>query len=339
MTALLAAGFVLLILAILFWPESGQFWRWRRGLRNTERILIEDALKHLYDREYKELICTLESISGVLSISGDQAAELMVRLGGLGLVRSESNGFKLTSEGRSYALRMIRIHRLWERYLADETGVAETEWHSHAEKLEHTVTDQEAEELAATVGHPSYDPHGDPIPTRSGILPPKRGMSLIDLEEGKIAQIIHIEDEPRAIYAQLCAEGLHPGMRVQMLGKDSERVSFIADGEEIVLAPIVAGNITVLQISTEVKMEGPFESLASLKIGEKAEVVGISKACRGPQRRRLMDLGIIPGTTVSAEMRSAGGDPTAYNIREASIALRKQHAELIHIKRLQEEVS
>ena len=72
----------------------------------------------------------------------------------------------------------------------------------------------------------------------------------------------------------------------------------------------------------------------TLNVGQKGEVIGISKACRGLQRRRMMDLGIIPGTVIEVEMRSASGDPTSYNIRDASIALRNTHAELIHIKRL-----
>ncbi|MFQ5709418.1 MAG: iron dependent repressor, metal binding and dimerization domain protein [bacterium] len=325
-------------MSFIFWPKGGFFWKWRRSLQDTLRVLVEDALKHLYDQEYKGLPCTLQTISGTLSIAGDRAFKLMSRLEALGLVRSRGAGFELTSEGRSYALRMIRIHRLWERYLADETGLAETEWHAQAEKLEHHMTDAEADALEAHVGHPTYDPHGDPIPTSAGKLPPKQGSPLIDLQEGEVAQIIHIEDEPSAVYAQLVAQGLHPGAQIQMLEKSSKRIHFVADGEENVLAPVVAANVTVVRLPKAKKIEGPFETLASLRVNEKGEVLGISKACRGQQRRRLMDLGVIPGTIVSAEMRSPGGDPTAYNIRGATIALRRQHAEMIYIKRLKETV-
>ena len=73
-----------------------------------------------------------------------------------------------------------------------------------------------------------------------------------------------------------------------------------------------------------------------LDIGEKAEVVAISKACKGPQRRRLMDLGVLPGTVVTAEMKGIGGDPTAFNIRGAKIALRRDTAKLIQVKRFKE---
>ena len=334
--SLLIASGAAVLLYFLFWPRSGFFWRWKLGLRNTERIQIEDALKHLYGQEYQGLTCTLQSISGILSISGDQAAKLIVRLESQGLVKSQGAGFELTSEGRSYALRMIRAHRLWERYFADETGLAETEWHDRAEKLEHGMTDEEHEALAASVGNPSYDPHGDPIPTRHGKLPPKKGLALTDLQEGEFAGVIHIEDELNEIYSQLVAQGLHLGMRVQLLEKSPQRLRFVADGEENILAPVLAANVTVEPLAKEEEMAGPFETLVSLHVGQKGEVVRISKACRGQQRRRLMDLGVIPGTVIEVERRSASGDPRAYNIRDASIALRNTHAELIHIKRLEE---
>ena len=70
----------------------------------------------------------------------------------------------------------------------------------------------------------------------------------------------------------------------------------------------------------------------SNSIGQEATVVDISAACRGLERRRLLDLGIVPGTVVRAELQSAGGDPIAYRIRGAMIALRKDQADLIYVR-------
>ena len=78
------------------------------------------------------------------------------------------------------------------------------------------------------------------------------------------------------------------------------------------------------------------EHLNDLKPGETGRVVNISLRCRGPERRRMMDLGILPGTVIKAEMTSPSGDPTAYRIREALIALREEQANMINITRLQE---
>ncbi|TDI86346.1 MAG: hypothetical protein E2O79_00185 [Caldithrix sp.] len=328
----LAAGFIL-------WPKTGLFWKWRRGRRVNVRVLMEDALKHLYDQEYKGLKCTLQSTAGALSITTDEAAKLLARLEAIKLVASRDEGFRLTTEGRSYALRIIRMHRLWERYLADETGLSATEWHREAEKQEHILTGADADKLAAKMGDPVYDPHGDPIPTTSGKLPPKKGKPLTDLAEGEFGSIIHLEDEPSTIFAQLAAEGLNPGMQIRVLEKTSKRIHFIADGEEIVLAPVVAANITIVPLPKEEVTDGPYDSLTSLNIGEAGKVTRISRACRGQQRRRLMDLGVLPGTIITAKMRSAGGDPTAYDIRGATIGLRNEQAEMIHIRRIEETVS
>ena len=89
----------------------------------------------------------------------------------MGLVSTSEENLKLTNNGKSYALRVIRVHRLWEKYLADETSVEELEWHASAEEIEHLLTPEEADELAAQIGNPVFDPHGDPIPTSDGKFP------------------------------------------------------------------------------------------------------------------------------------------------------------------------
>jgi DtxR family Mn-dependent transcriptional regulator len=322
-----------LSLIVLFWPRIGIVARIKKSRENNYRILLEDTLKHLYHCEIRKQACTLQSIAGAISISSDKATKLIEKLESLNLVKTTPTGFKLTAEGRSEALRIIRSHRLWERHLADETGVSEKEWHAEAEIWEHKLTEAEANALAAQMGNPAYDPHGDPIPSSSGEIPPTKGSSLIDLSEGQFGRIVHIEDEPETIYAQLVAEGLYPGMHVQMLASEKDRIRFVVDGEEKILAPVFAANVTVVPLVEEQPMEGPFATLASLQEGDEGQVIGISKAIREQQRRRLMDLGVVPGTTISMEMRSAGGDPIAYEIKGAIIALRKEQANMIFIKK------
>jgi len=331
--ALLGASLLIAIAAICFWPKIGLLWQWQKSKRNTQKVLTEDALKHLHHQRYKGKPVSLESLSGALEISRDHAAAVLVKLEKHGLITSQQNEFELTEEGRQSALRIIRVHRLWERYFADETGLPETQWHLEAEKREHITSPAEAEALAIQMGNPVHDPHGDPIPTPTGELPPHKGQPLTDLPLGEMARLIHLEDEPEALYAELVAQGLYPGMQIRVVSKSSERIHFIADGEEIKLAPVVAANVTVLPLPREHQMEGPFESLTALKMGEAGLVLAISKACRGLQRRRLMDLGIIPGTVITAEFKSASANPTAYNIRGALIALRKDQANFVHIRR------
>jgi len=329
-TLLIGAG-IILIAVTAFFPQKGFFAKVRRGKNISKKVLIEDALKHLYNCEYNNISCTLNSIAGKLSISEDDAADLITKLEDIGMLTSSQDNLQLTEEGRSYALRIVRIHRLWEKYLADETGLDEREWHISAEEFEHKLTTSDAEVLAAQIGNPVFDPHGDPIPTSSGEIPTKTGKPLTDLKFGEFASIIHIEDEPDAIYQQLVAEGLYIGMQVRMLESTRERVRFTANGEECVLAPLFARNITVAPIKFEKQVEGRFKQLTSLEVGDKGIVLGISKALRGQQRRRLMDLGVVPGSEIIVEMQSIGGDPSAYRIKGALIALRKKQADRIYL--------
>ncbi len=331
--ALTTAFVVAIILALVFWPEKGLYWQFKLGKHNTSRVMMEDTLKQLYDHEYRNKPSTLNSISGAMELNQDKTAKLLANLSELNLLVFSDSKFNLTSEGRSYALKIIRMHRLWERYFADETGLTEMDWHKEAELREHTTTTDQAEELAKHMGNPAYDPHGDPIPTAKGEIPPQKGKPLSELNEGELAIITHIEDEPTALYAQLVAEGLNPGMQVHVLEKSGAKIRFTAEGEEIVLAPIVAANITSISIPKEEKIKFPSTSLTDLSMGESGEVVRISKSCRGIKRRRLMDLGIIPGTVITSELKSASSNPIAYNIRGAMIALRHDQAKLVKIKK------
>ncbi len=329
-----AAGILILAAAVFLLPRHGVLARMKRVHKDARRVMIEDALKHLHDCDYNKIACTVPSIAGALMISLDDAAALTSRLSAMGLLVPTDTGVKLTPEGNSYALRVVRVHRLWEKYLADETSLPQTEWHSSAEDREHRISPAEAEALAAQLGNPLFDPHGDPIPTAAGEIPPKKGAPLSSVAPGEWAVITHIEDEPKALFAQLSAEGLYVGMRIKMIEHTNLRIRFAADGEEIVLAPVIANNLSVeLLPHAETVPASPMATLASVTVGEAVTVVGISKALRGQQRRRLLDLGVVPGTLVRAEMRSVSGDPTAYTIRGALVALRNEHAQMIFIER------
>ncbi len=330
--ALLIAAAMAGLAAMAFWPERGWCWRWARYRRLTRRVLMEDALKHLYHCEYDGLPPTLDSLSGALQIPRNRAADLASRLETAGLLRTAESGPQLTTEGRRYALRVIRGHRLLEKYLADRTGMAESRWHEEADRREHLMSPDDIDALALEMGNPRYDPHGDPIPTATGDIAPPSGRPLPALPVGQLARVTHVEDEPEVVYKQLVAQGLTVGVRVRILEITPERIRIEAEGEEQVLAPVVAANLSVVEMSAAQKPPEFAHRLADLNVGEKAEVVGFSPVCRGIQRRRLFDLGLVPGTVVEAQLQGPGGDPTAYVIRGALIAIRKDQANLIHVE-------
>ncbi len=332
-TALLVFALLVVLVALLAWPERGLISRGLALLGMTERVRLEDTLKHLYKCEYGGRNCSVESVAGSVGISRSRAIQLLDRLEENGLARALPAGFVLTEEGREYALHLVRTHRLLERYLADRTGVEPADWHREAERREHKLTPDERESLASRLGHPLFDPHGDPIPTASGELPPRTGVPLTSLDPGEVASIVHLGDEPREVYEALTGAGLSPSMTVRALESGSGEVRFQAGGQEISLKPVVARHVTVELLPDAELDEAAGETLAELGDGESARVLGIHPGLQGPQRRRLLDLGLVPGTVVEAELRSAGGDPVAFRIRGALIALRKEQARWIQVDR------
>lgn len=323
---------VVLLIASLV-PLWGWITRWRQGRWLRSREALEDALMHLHQREHSGHPASTESLAGALGVSTQLATLLAQRLAEQGLVRATTGGLLLTPEGHRLAIQIVRAHRLFERYLAYETAVSPSEVHQLAHRWQHTFTPEQVEQLDAYMGYPLHDPHGDPIPTPSGEIAPIEGQSLIDFPEGKSARIVHVEDEPPHVYAQIVAEGLRPGMIVHLLEKSPTRIVLESEADEHVLAPIVAANITVKEVSAEERGVTAGERLGQLPLGEKAVVLRIDEACQGLTRRRFMDLGITPGATIEAVMRSPFGDPTAYRVRDTLIALRQEQADWIWVKR------
>ena len=180
--ALLLAGVLIIVVCILLWPRTGLVPLALHALRSGQRENIEDALKHLYDCEYRGVLGSIQSIAGSLECSTSKVAKLVERLETMGLVRTEQAGLRLTPQGRSYALRIVRIHRLWETFLAERTGFEEAEWHFQADRREHATSEAQLRQLIRTTGNPRFDPHGDPIPTEHGEVPARRGQPLSDCE-------------------------------------------------------------------------------------------------------------------------------------------------------------
>ncbi len=336
--ALFAAAIFILLIYWLFRPETGVVPRWRRAQQLGERARSEDALKHIYSSEMDGERPSIRSLAGALHITMDDAAEEVSSLVEHELVELSGSDITLTAEGRTAALHIIRAHRLWERYLADETGYSEVEWHDRAELEEHQLSPEELDTLSARLGYPRFDPHGDPIPTADGNLVVEKGIPLTSAEVDTPVRIRHLEDEPEAVYAQLVAERLYPGMEVRLIECEPQRVSFWAGGDEHILAPIVAANVFVVPIPVIEDAPISGEPLTVLAPGERGTVISISPASRGLERRRLMDLGLLPGTEVEADFQSPTGDPMAYHIRGAVIALRKEQAAHIYIEKVKESV-
>ena len=330
--ALLTFAALSVVAALLFWPGRGLAARLHRAALRSERVLLEDALKHVYMCERTGQTCTLESVAGRLEVSTSRAAELLSRLTEAGLVKLDRKSPELTEDGRQSALRLVRSHRLWERYLADRTGVPSGEWHEEAERMEHALTAEQTEALASRLGHPFWDPHGDPIPTSRGELPPAHVLSLGGADVQRTVEVVHLEDEPRRIYDALVDDGLAPGVRLAVVRRSDRSVTVRASGREWDIDSVAARNVTIRYLPMGEEVEEARKTLRDVPLGEAISVVGISSSCQGTQRRRLLDLGVVPGTEVVPELVSASGDPVAYRIRGALIGLRRDQAKWILVE-------
>lgn len=329
--ALIVFGLVAIVGGLLFWPRGGIVSRLRLLIRLSERVLLEDAIKHLHTCEREVRPGTLEGLAGRLNVTRARAAALLSRLTDMGFAQSGASGPVLTDAGRQSALRLVRTHRMWERYLADRTGVPPREWHDEAERVEHDLSIAQVDALDERLGYPRWDPHGDPIPTPAGDLPPDRGISLAAVEPGGAVEVVHLEDEPPELYDALVLDGFVLGGRLDVVGRTDGAVHVQAGGRTWAVDPIAAGNVTVRPLPVGEHGDAPHLTLADAKPGETVRVADISRACQGAQRRRLLDLGVVPGTPITCELTSAGGDPVAYRIRGALIALRKSQAVWIHV--------
>ncbi|PHS66997.1 MAG: DNA-binding protein [Flavobacterium sp.] len=321
------------ILYLLFRPGKGWFWIIKNNDSHQEKTITEDILKQLYHYENSGREATIINLTNALDFDNDLLLEVVNKMAINELISFEGETLKLTNTGRDYSLKIVRVHRLWEKYLAEKTGFDKAEWHDRAEVMEHQLNEEETDLLASQLGNPVYDPHGDPIPTTSGKIAEVKGEPLSKLPVNSVGKIIHIEDEPDVIYKQILAENIHIGSQIRIVESTLERIIFYSEGEEFKLAPIVAANLTVALLEKDVPVEENRVRLSSLLEGETATIVGISKESRGEGRRRLLDLGFVRGSQISIDLISPLRNPTAYLIKGTSIALRKEQALKILIKK------
>ncbi|MGD8814539.1 MAG: iron dependent repressor, metal binding and dimerization domain protein, partial [Anaerolineales bacterium] len=219
---------------------------WRRRRRRLMRVMGEDVLKQIYNATACDQDVSLETVSDKLRIRPQRAQLLLEILHEQGLLLLEAGRLRLTDSGERYALHIIRAHRLWEHYLAEETGYPETEWHGRAERREHFLQPEETHALSAKLGHPTHDPHGHPIPTHEGEFVAIQGEPISSIPPDIVAHIVRIEDQPECVYAQLVEDGLYPGMEVKVLESSHQGVRFLAEGVEHWLPPIPAANVSVV---------------------------------------------------------------------------------------------
>ncbi len=189
------------------------------SLRSTA---VEDYAKAIYGLEARaggDPVST-NALAERLGVTPGSASAMVKRLGELGLVSHlPYRGVSLTDSGRRVALEVIRHHRLLELYLVESLGLPWDRVHDEAEVLEHVLSEQLEERISAQLGHPTRDPHGDPIPGPDLVLAEGETASLEALEPGARGTFVRVSDADPEMLRYLAALGIAPGDGFEVLGR------------------------------------------------------------------------------------------------------------------------
>lgn len=181
---------------------------------------IENYLKAIYHVQDTLGTVTTTALAEALGVSAASATNMVKKLAALKLAEhSPYREVVLTRAGEKRALETIRHHRLIELFLAETLGVPWDQVHAEAEKMEHVISEDLEARIAARLGNPTFDPHGDPIPSKAGHLPRVALIPLNDLEIGKSAYIARVRDQDSEHLRYLALLGLTLGTRVGVVEK------------------------------------------------------------------------------------------------------------------------
>ena len=184
---------------------------------------IEDYLKAIYLLTHDGTVSTSD-IASSLDISPASVTGMLKKLDEAGLVRHESyKGVSLTHAGRKVALEIIRHHRLIETYLAEALGYKWDEVHAEAERLEHHISEEFEDRIAKLLGDPEYDPHGDPIPSKDGKMPPSVNERLSNINVNESVVVKRVSSHDGALLRRFTENGIGIGTTVSVVKRNEER--------------------------------------------------------------------------------------------------------------------
>lgn len=179
---------------------------------------VEDYLKAIYQLSEEGGAVSTSAIAERLGIAAGSVTGMLKRLSDAGLVEHTLyHGARLTENGAANAVRTIRRHRILELFLVDVLGYTWDRVHDEAEHLEHAVTDELIDRMAAVLGEPDADPHGAPIPAAGGEFVERRYPSLAELQAGDRATLRQVPDEDAAALRYLAELDLKPGADLEVV--------------------------------------------------------------------------------------------------------------------------
>jgi DtxR family Mn-dependent transcriptional regulator len=177
-----------------------------------------DYLANIYRLDQREHKVTTGALAESMHVSAAAASSMLKRLEEAALIeRSGADGVTLTDQGRLAALQLIRRHRLLEVFLVEVMGFSWDQVEAEAHRLEHSVSAAFEDRMDTLCGYPTHCPHGDPIPTKDGIILEDTSISLVTLSDGQDACIRRVATDDARILRYLSRLGLMPGQQIRLL--------------------------------------------------------------------------------------------------------------------------
>lgn len=274
----------------------------------------------------------LKQVADDIGLGVEELKVLLPEWAKAGWVEEVEGRWRLTRKGWEEGRLFLRAHRIYESYLAEQTGLEPGRWHEEADRLEHELDSEAIDRLSRRLNRPRYDPHGDAIPTRHLEMPELSGRLLSQVTHDGIYEVIHLEDEPREPFERLIEAGLAPGLILDVHLLSSGRFLVEWAGQEARLDSAQAAAVMVAGCEEGSPEDLPKGNLSHLQDGGTATVHSLSPAIRGLERRRLLDLGFVQGSRVVRESRGAFRGPVRFRIRGTVQALRPEQAKMIFTK-------
>jgi DtxR family Mn-dependent transcriptional regulator len=210
----------------------------------------EDYLKAIWSLS-KDGVVSTNALAQALTLTSPSVSAMLAKLKDAGLVAYERyRGACLTGYGRRQACTLLRRHRLLETFMIERLGYGWDQVHEEAEAIEHAITDRFTERLANLLGHPTHDPHGDPIPNADGTLPDTPNTPLPELEIGAALEVSRLLTQDDDVLRYLAELGITLGRRLEVRRREplGGLVHVIVDGRAEVLskelATLVRGAVT-----------------------------------------------------------------------------------------------
>jgi DtxR family Mn-dependent transcriptional regulator len=184
---------------------------------------VEDYAKAIYVLETRHGVASTNALAERLEVSAPAVSAMVKKLASLGYVTHvRYRGVRLTSTGRRVALEVLRHHRLLETYLVEELGVPWEQVDAEAEVLEHVLSEGLEERIAAKLGEPTHDPHGDPIPAVDGTVVEPPTVALSALAVGGRGRFVRVSDSDPAVLRELADRNLRPGDSVEIVERSAK---------------------------------------------------------------------------------------------------------------------